>query len=83
MSNYCSCKHSLCTGFVKLSTRSRQKPRFPQPIWGITRRPEPIFLFGSNGLDWNRYWKGFHEMKLRDDTLKAVMYDNPKRVFGL
>ena len=38
---------------------------------------------GRDGLDWNRYWEGFHEMKLGDDTLEAVMYDNPKRVFGL
>lgn len=40
-------------------------------------------LFGSNGLDWNRYWAGFQEMELREDTLAAVMRGNPKRVFGL
>ena len=40
-------------------------------------------LFGSNGLSWDRYWDGFRDMKLRDDTLHAVMYENPKRVFGL
>ena len=40
-------------------------------------------LFGSNGLSWDRYWDGFKEMGLRDDTLRAVMYENPKRVFGL
>ncbi len=40
-------------------------------------------LFGSNGLSWDRYWEGFREMGLREDTLRAVMYENPKRVFGL
>lgn len=40
-------------------------------------------LFGSNGLSWDRYWEGFHAMGLRDDTLRAVMYENPKRVFGV
>ena len=40
-------------------------------------------LFGSNGLSWDRYWEGFHAMGLRDDTLRAVMYENPKRVFDV
>ena len=40
-------------------------------------------LFGSNGLSWDRYWAGFQEMGLREDTLRAVMYENPKRVFGI
>lgn len=40
-------------------------------------------LFGSNGLPWQRYWDGFERLKLRDDTLDAVVRDNPKRVFGL
>jgi len=40
-------------------------------------------LFGSNGLSWERYWEGFHAMGLRDDTLRSVMYENPKRVFGI
>jgi len=40
-------------------------------------------LFGSNGLDWGRYHEGFEEMGLREDTLRAVMYENPKRVFAL
>jgi hypothetical protein len=40
-------------------------------------------LFGSNGLDWARYRQGFEEMGLREDTLRAVMYENPRRVFAL
>ena len=40
-------------------------------------------LFGSNGLSWERYREGFAEMGLREDTLRAVLHDNPKRVFGL
>jgi predicted TIM-barrel fold metal-dependent hydrolase len=40
-------------------------------------------LFGSNGLSWERYLEEFQEMGLREDTLRAVLFDNPKRVFGL
>ncbi len=40
-------------------------------------------LFGSNGLAWDRYWDGFEEMGLRQETLRTVMSDNPRRVFGL
>lgn len=40
-------------------------------------------LFGSNGLSWDRYMKGFREMDLREETLRAVLFENPKRVFGL
>lgn len=40
-------------------------------------------LFGSNGLPWERYWDGFEKLDLRDDTLEAVVYENPKRVFGI
>ena len=40
-------------------------------------------LFGSNGLDWERYLAGFPELELREDTLEKVLRENPKRVFGL
>ena len=40
-------------------------------------------LFGSNGLSWERYREEFAEMGLREETLRAVLYENPKRVFGL
>ena len=40
-------------------------------------------LFGSNGLDWGRYLAEFDELGLREDTLTAVLAENPKRVFGL
>lgn len=40
-------------------------------------------LFGSNGLSWQRYLQQFDAMELRPDTLKAILYDNPKRVFRL
>lgn len=40
-------------------------------------------LFGSNGLDWQRYLAEFEELGLREDTLRAVLVENPRRVFGL
>jgi len=40
-------------------------------------------LFGSNGLSWKRYLEGFDELELRPDTLRKILYDNPKRVYGL
>jgi predicted TIM-barrel fold metal-dependent hydrolase len=40
-------------------------------------------LFGSNGLSWERYLEEFHEMGLREDTLHAVLHENPARVFGI
>ncbi len=40
-------------------------------------------LFGSNGLPWDRYLEQIEEMGLREETKKAILYDNPKRVHGL
>lgn len=38
-------------------------------------------LFGSNGLSWERYLEQFHGLGLRDDTVRAMLVDNPARVF--
>ena len=40
-------------------------------------------LFGSNGLDWNRYVDGMARLELRPDRLDAVMQGNARRIFGL
>jgi predicted TIM-barrel fold metal-dependent hydrolase len=40
-------------------------------------------LFGSNGLSWERYLSEFEELGLREDTLRNVLVENPRRVFGL
>jgi len=40
-------------------------------------------LFGSNGLDWERYLEQFHGLGLRDDTVERVLSENPRRVFDL
>lgn len=40
-------------------------------------------LFGSNGLSWERYLEQFHALGLREETARAVLVENPKRVFGL
>lgn len=40
-------------------------------------------LFGSNGLDWQRYLDQWHELGLKEENSQAMLVDNPKRVFGL
>lgn len=40
-------------------------------------------LFGSNGLNWERYLEQFHALGLRDDTVHRILVENPRRVFGL
>jgi predicted TIM-barrel fold metal-dependent hydrolase len=40
-------------------------------------------LFGSNGLSWERYLEQFDQLGLREDSARAMLVDNPKRVFGL
>jgi len=40
-------------------------------------------LFGSNGLDWNRYLAQLHDLGLLEETLHRVLVENPRRVFGL
>lgn len=40
-------------------------------------------LFGSNGLDWQRYLAEFDRLELPADRARAILYDNPKRVHGL
>lgn len=40
-------------------------------------------LFGSNGLSWKRYLEQFDAMGLREDTLRQILYENPKRVHKL
>ena len=40
-------------------------------------------LFGTNGLDWERYLAQFHELGLREDTTHRILRENPKRVFGV
>jgi len=40
-------------------------------------------LFGSNGLDWERYLRELDEMELREDTVEKILWENPARVFGL
>lgn len=40
-------------------------------------------LFGSNGLDWERYLEQFHALGLREETARAILVENPRRVFGL
>ncbi len=40
-------------------------------------------LFGSNGLNWERYLGQWHEMGLSEESSRAMVIDNPKRVFKL
>ncbi|MDF1562796.1 MAG: amidohydrolase family protein [Deltaproteobacteria bacterium] len=40
-------------------------------------------LFGSNGLDWQRYLDQWAELGLREDSSHAMLFENPKRVFKL
>lgn len=40
-------------------------------------------LFGSNGLPWDKFLQQMEGIGLREDALKAILYDNPKRVYGL
>ena len=40
-------------------------------------------LFGSNGLSWERYLQQWDELGLREDSARAMLVENPKRVFGL
>lgn len=40
-------------------------------------------LFGSNGLDWQRYLDQWHQMGLKEENSRAMLVDNPKRVFGI
>jgi predicted TIM-barrel fold metal-dependent hydrolase len=40
-------------------------------------------LFGSNGLSWERYLQQWEELGLREDSTRAMLVENPKRVFGL
>lgn len=48
-----------------------------------TRTGAQKVIFGSNGLSWKRYLEGFQGLELRPDTLDSILYDNPKRVYGL
>ena len=48
-----------------------------------TRTGAEKVLFGSNGLSWQRYREGFDRLELREETLRKVLYDNPRRVYGL
>ena len=48
-----------------------------------TRTGANKILFGSNGLSWKRYLEQFEQMDLREDTLKNILYENPKRVHNL
>jgi len=48
-----------------------------------TRTGADKVLFGSNGLSWQRYREGFAKLELREETLRKVLYDNPRRVYGL
>ncbi len=40
-------------------------------------------IFGTNGLSWQRYRDQLHQLELRDDTLRAILWDNPRRVYEL
>jgi predicted TIM-barrel fold metal-dependent hydrolase len=40
-------------------------------------------LFGSNGLSWERYLEQWAELGLREESTRAMLVENPKRVFGL
>ena len=48
-----------------------------------TRTGARKVLFGSNGLSWKRYLEGFAQLELRPDTLQQILYDNPRKVYGL
>jgi predicted TIM-barrel fold metal-dependent hydrolase len=40
-------------------------------------------LFGSNGLDWTRYLREFHDLGIREERARAMLVDNARRVHGL
>ncbi len=58
---------------------------FTEPLVSFmkTRVGASKVIFGTNGLPWDRYLAGIDELGLREDTKKAILYDNPKRVHGL
>jgi hypothetical protein len=70
---------------VYLSVSAWLPKYFPPSLIGFLRSRTGArkVLFGSNGLSWERYRAGFAELGLAEDTLRAVLHDNPARVFGL
>ncbi|HEX75293.1 MAG TPA: amidohydrolase [Dehalococcoidia bacterium] len=48
-----------------------------------TRMGVDKIIFGSNGLSWKRYIEQIDELGLSDEAKKKILYETPKRVFGL
>ncbi len=70
---------------VYLST-SAWLPRYFSPAlrqYLNSRVGREKILFGSNGLDWQRYLDQWAELGLKDEATQAILVDNPKRVFKL
>lgn len=40
-------------------------------------------LFGTNGLDWQRYLMEFEKLEIAPERAQAILCDNPRRVYGL
>ena len=40
-------------------------------------------LFGSNGLDWTRYIREFHDLGIKEDRAQAILVENARRVHKL
>ncbi|MBZ0112593.1 MAG: amidohydrolase family protein [Thermoanaerobaculia bacterium] len=56
-------------------------PNLRQFISG--RHTHSKVLFGTNGLDWTRYLEEFDNLGVDEDRARAILFDNPRRVYQL
>lgn len=70
---------------VYLSTSAWLPSRISQEFLHFlrSRTGSQKVLFGTNGLDWERYLSDFHELGLSEEVLERVLVENPRRVFGI
>lgn len=40
-------------------------------------------LFGTNGLDWQRYLREFDQLDVPEDRARAILFENARRVHGI
>ncbi len=40
-------------------------------------------IFGTNGLDWSRYLLEFDRLEVPEERARAILLDNPRRIYGL
>jgi len=70
---------------VYLST-SAWLPRYFDPAFEHflhSKAGSEKILFGSNGLSWKRYLTQLHDLGLGEKTIRRILVENPRSVFGL